>query len=586
MSLSVLDWSIIAFYFLASLLIGLWAARSNGTADFFLSGRKMSGWLLGVSLVATTFSADTPNLVTDIVRQNGVAGNWVWWAMLLTGMMTVFFFARLWRRSAVLTDLEFYELRYSGRLAGWLRGFRAVYLGLMVNVLIMGSVSLAAIKIAGVLLGTTPVQTVVVATLVTVLYSAKGGFRSVVITDAFQFGFAMFGAVVAAYYIVNLPQVGGLSALLKHEAVAPKLNMLPSSASSGELWWSVLLLPLLVQWWSSWYPGAEPGGGGYVAQRMLAAKDEQNALGATLLFNIMHYALRPWPWILVALASLVVYPDLASLQQAFPRLDARFIGHDLAYPAMISLLPGGLLGLLLASLAAAYMSTISTHLNWGASYIVNDFWKRFAAPQATEKELVAVGRAATVLLGFVSALVALSLQNAKQSFDLILQVGAGTGLLFILRWFWWRINAYSELSAMAISFAVACFFTFFYDDWFPNNPVGMLKLPLSVAITTLGWLVVTLLTPPDDAGTLQNFYNRIRPGGWGWQRFAGKNTNQQSLTAPLVGMLSGCGLVYATLFGIGQLLYGQWLWTGLCALCALVCGWIMRRVLKNISLMD
>ncbi|MEC7863706.1 MAG: sodium:solute symporter family protein, partial [Bacteroidota bacterium] len=399
MDITNLDWIIIFSVLLLTLLIGLIVSKKSGrnASEFFLSGRNMPWWLLGLSMVATTFSTDTPNLVTDIVRNNGVAGNWVWWVFLLTGLLTVFVYAKLWRKSNVNTDIEFYELRYSGNPAKFLRGFRALYLGVIFNVLAMGGISLAAIKIGQVMLGLTAFETIGIAGVITVVFSAMGGFKGVVYTDFILFFVAMAGSIGAAYYLVNIPEIGGVQALITHPNVADKISMLPDFSNTEQLI-MLLIIPLAVQWWSAWYPGSEPGGGGYIAQRMLAAKDENHAVGATFFFNIMHYALRPWPWILVALASLVVFPDIASIQEAFPAITEDKLGHDLAYSAMLTKLPPGLLGLVLASLIAAYMSTISTHLNWGASYVVNDFYKQQINPTATEKQLVNVGRFSTVIL--------------------------------------------------------------------------------------------------------------------------------------------------------------------------------------------
>ena len=459
--LSTLDIALIILFFAITLFIGIYVSKQSGksSAEYFLSGRSMPWWLLGVSMVATTFSTDTPNLVTDIVRTNGVSGNWVWWAFLITGLLTVFVYAKLWRKSKVNTDIEFYELRYGGAPARFLRSFRAVYLGIIFNILAMAGVTLAAIKIGSIMLGLQPWETVVYAGVITVIFSALGGFKGVVYTDFILFFTAMAGAIGAAYYLVGLPEVGGLESLLEHENVVDKLSILPDFSNTEALI-TLLIIPLAVQWWSSWYPGAEPGGGGYIAQRMLAAKDENHAIGATFFFNIMHYALRPWPWIIVALASLVIFPDLTSIQEAFPNVAEDKLGHDLAYSAMLTKLPSGLLGLVLASLVAAYMSTISTHLNWGSSYIVNDFYKQQINKNASEKQLVAIGRISTVLLMVFSALFALVLQNALQLFDIILMFGAGTGLIFILRWFWWRINAWSEISAMFVSGIVSMLIAF------------------------------------------------------------------------------------------------------------------------------
>ncbi|MDT8414425.1 MAG: sodium:solute symporter family protein [Flavobacteriaceae bacterium] len=580
-ALSNLDYIIIVLFFSITLFIGLSVSKKSGSdaTQFFLSGRNMPWWLLGLSMVATTFSTDTPNLVTDIVRKDGVAGNWVWWAFLLTGMLTVFVYAKLWRRSNVSTDLEFYELRYGGAPAKFLRRFRAVYLGIAFNILAMSGVTLAAIKIGQIMLGLQPLETVLYAGVVTVIFSAVGGFKGVVYTDFLLFFVAMAGSIGAAWYCVNLPEVGGLDALMQHNNVANKIALLPDF-SENEVYITLLVIPLAVQWWSSWYPGAEPGGGGYIAQRMLAAKDENHAIGATFFFNIMHYALRPWPWILVALASLVVFPDIQSIQTAFPDIPADKLGHDLAYSAMLTKLPAGLIGLVLASLVAAYMSTISTHLNWGSSYIVNDLYKQQINPEASEKKLVAVGRISTVLLMVVSALVALSLQNAKQLFDIIIMFGAGTGLIFILRWFWWRINAWSEISAMIISGVVSLVFSFtdFGKSLFDHTDIetgatvlgifqDWAKFPLVVLITTVVWLLTTFLTKAEDQNVLRNFYIKIKPGGPGWAKVVKKaasdgvilNKGEAGWSVPsgILAMLVGCAMVYSALFTTGNLIYGK-----------------------------
>lgn len=555
MQLSTLDWSIVALFFIVSLAIGVISMRKAGknAAEFFLSGRNMPWWLLGISMVATTFSADTPNLVADLVRQNGVAGNWAWWAFLLTGMLTVFVYARLWRRSEVLTDIEFYELRYSGKEAAFLRGFRALYLGLFFNIVIMATVCLAAVKIGSILLGLDPWQTLTIASVVTVIYSVLGGIRSVILTDFVQFIFAMIGSIGAAIVVVDLPEIGGMANLLTHEAVLPKLDLIPSM-SDPEMFVMVFLIPIAVQWWSVWYPGAEPGGGGYVAQRMLAAKDEKHAIGATFLFNIAHYALRPWPWILIALASLVLFPDLEALQRAFPNVDPSVVKDDLAYPAMLSYLPAGLLGLVVASLIAAFMSTISTHLNWGASYVVNDFYVRFVKPDASDKEQVAVGRITTVVLMLFAALLSSMIGSASEGFNVLLQIGAGTGLIFILRWFWHRINAYTEITGMIVSFIFALLMLFIDPEW-----PSWVTLLLGVGVTTFAWLLVTLITKPADKETLLNFYLKIKPAGRGWRNYLGSELPavRGQIGIQLLSMLLGTTLVYATLFGVGKLIYGE-----------------------------
>lgn len=560
MQLTSLDWVVVALYGMIALTVGVaFAKRAGGsTQEFFLSGRKLPWWLLGTSMVATTFSTDTPNLVTDLVRTGGVSQNWVWWAFLITGMATVFFYAKLWRRSGAFTDIGFYELRYSGKPAAFLRGFRALYLGVFFNAVIMASVTLAAIKIAGVLLGVDKYTTVLIAGTVTVIYSATSGLWGVVVTDLLLFALSMVGAVAAAYFALQQPGVGGLAGMVSHPALAGKLSLLPDFSDWTALA-TVLIIPLAVQWWSTWYPGAEPGGGGYVAQRMLAARNEKDSMRATLWFNIAHYALRPWPWIIVALCSLIVYPTLDSIVARFPDLDPSIVRHDLAYPAMLIFLPSGLLGLAVASLAAAYMSTVSTHLNWGASYIVDDFYRRFVTADRSERHYVAVGRIATVGLIVVASVLSLWLENALQAFQILLQIGAGTGLIFLLRWFWWRINAWSEISAMIISLLVAIYFQFVHEalGFAALHPSA--ALIVGVAITTVGWITVTMLTPPVDSNTLQQFYDNIRPLGPGWRAAVetGPTDESDSLSAAFLCWFLGCVVVYAALFGTGYFVYGQ-----------------------------
>ncbi len=586
MELFTIDWIIILAFFALTLWIGLWASKKSGknTAEFFLSGRNMPWWLLGISMVATTFSADTPNLVTDIVRKNGIAGNWVWWAFLLTGMLTVFIYAKLWRRSGILTDLEFYELRYSGKPAAFLRVFRAVYLGVVFNIVVMATVCLAAIKIGGVMFGISPVQTLLLSSVVTVIYSSMGGLRGIIFTDFFQFMLAMAGTIVAAIYILNLPEIGGLSNLLAADVVRDKLRFIPETNQRG-LFITVFLIPLTVQWWASYYPGAEPGGGGYVAQRMLSAKSEKHAVGATLLFNIAHYAMRPWPWILIALASLIVFPDMASLEEKFQHIDPSVINDDLAYPAMLTYLPKGLIGVVIASLIAGFMSTISSHLNWGASYFVHDVYSRFVDPHASEKRLVLIGRIFTALLMFFAAILALFLENALQAFNIILLIGAGTGLIFILRWFWWRINAYSEITAMIVSFLVALYFSLIYQGEMADHE----KLIANILITSTAWLGVTFLTPPTEKSKLLAFYEKIRPYSAGWKSvIEGEDieTTSSGLLLPISAMLAGCGLVYGALFGMGLLIYGQWFYAALSILVAVAFAIYLWKVWDKVTSFD
>ncbi len=587
MRLTPLDWLVVAGYGLVALAVGLAFARraGSGTTEFFLSGRRLPWWLLGTSMVATTFSTDTPNLVTDLVRTGGVSANWAWWAFLVTGMCTVFFYARLWRRSGVFTDMGFYELRYSGRPAAFLRGFRALYLGVFFNVMIMATVTLAAIKIGGVLLGLDRYTTVLVAGGITVLYSAGAGLWGVVVTDLLLFFVAMTGSVAAAVYALRQPEVGGLAGLVSHPEIASRLPLLPDF-SDWRVAVPLFVIPLAVQWWSTWYPGAEPGGGGYVAQRMLAARDERESMRAVLWFNVAHYALRPWPWILVALASLAVYPTLESLGAAFPHVDPSILRDDLAYPAMLVFLPSGLLGLVVASLAAAYMSTISTHLNWGASYVVDDVYRRFVAPDREDRHYVTVGRVVTVALIALAMLVSLWLQNALQAFQILLQIGAGTGLIFLLRWFWWRVNAWSEIAGMVVSFAVAVWFQFLHGrlGFAPVHPSA--QLVIGVAVTTAAWLLVTVLTPPADRATLQAFYDRIRPYGRGWRRVVDVSSGAPpagGVAAGLAGWVLGCGVVYASLFGTGYLLYGRPLAATAAFLVATLSAAGLFRVLPRVS---
>ena len=591
MSIANIDWIIIISFLLLILFVGLIVSNKSGesSSQFFLSGRNMPWWLLGLSMVATTFSTDTPNLVTDIVRNNGVAGNWIWWVFLLTGLLTVFIYAKLWRKSNVNTDIEFYELRYSGKPAKFLRGFRAIYLGVIFNILAMGGISLAAIKIGQVMLGLTAFETIGIAGIITVFFSTMGGFKGVVYTDFILFFVAMAGSVGAALYIVNMPEIGGIQSLITHSNVADKISMLPDFSNTEQLI-MLLIIPLAVQWWSAWYPGSEPGGGGYIAQRMLAAKDENHAIGATFFFNIMHYALRPWPWILVALSSLVIFPDIASISEAFPAVSEDKLGHDLAYSAMLTKLPTGLLGLVLASLIAAYMSTISTHLNWGASYIVNDFYKQQINPTASEKQLVNVGRFATVFLFLASATLALLLTNALQLFDFILMFGAGTGLIFILRWFWWRINAWSEISAIFVSGIVSILFNMqiISDVLFGENALmpEYMKFPMVVIITTIIWIVVTFATPPENKEVLLNFYKKITPGGPGWKAVVGNNQiekSQWSVPSGILAMILALIMIYSLLFATGYFIYGNFQLGIILTSIAVIAAYLLSKVWKKIK---
>ena len=583
MQLVSIDWFVIAICLAAAFAPAVFFARraGTGTTEFFASGRAAPWWLIGTSMVATTFSTDTPNLVTDFVRTKGVAQNWAWWAFLLTGMMTVFFYARMWRRSGVLTDLEFYELRYSGRSAAFVRGFRAVYLGLFFNCAIMASVTLAAAKIANVMLGWSRLQTVIVCGLICIVFSALAGLWGVLASDLVQFVIAMVGVLAAAYVALSQPAVGGLGGLVAR--IDPStLRLLPDFSDWG-LTLSVLIIPLTIQWWSVWYPGAEPGGGSYIAQRMLAAKDEKNAMAATLWFNIAHYALRPWPWIIVALCSILVFPTLGDIQTALPHVSDDLIGNDLAYPAMLTLLPAGLLGLLVASLLSAYVSTMSTHLNWGCSYLVHDLYRRFLKPDASERHLVWLSRVMTAVLMVVSGATVFLLSTAGEAFQLLLSIGAGTGLIYLLRWFWWRINAWSEIAAMASSFTIAL--ALFVARKSGLDLSAHAALVWSVALTTVVWVVVTFVTRPADKETLRRFYRTVRPAGRGWAKVIGPEEvtgRRDDLSLALLGWVFGCAFVYSALFGTGALLYGQPLQATVCLAVTVAAAVGLSRVVPRI----
>ncbi len=558
MQLVTLDWVIVIISIGLSFLPAILLARRAGTstAEFFTSGRAAPWWLIGVSMVATTFSTDTPNLVTNLVREKGVANNWAWWSFLLTGMMTVFFYARLWRRSGMLTDLEFYEIRYAGKPATFVRGFRAIYLGLFFNCVIMASVNLAAVKIANVMLGWPMGKTLLICAVLNIAFAATSGLWGVLVTDFIQFGIAMTGAVSAAYFALKQPEVGGLAGLVAK--LDPKtLSVLPDFGDWG-LTHSVLVVPLTIQWWSVWYPGSEPGGGSYIAQRILAAKSERDALAGTLFFNVAHYALRSWPWIIVALASMLVYPTLDDIARTFPYVDRHLIGHDMAYPAMLKFLPAGFMGVMVAGMLAAYVSTMSTQLNWGTSYLVHDFYRRFLKPGKSERHYVLIGRVTTGLLMVAAALVTLVLQSARASFDLLLSIGAGTGLLYLLRWFWWRVNAWSEIAAMMSSFLVAVlFFTAGRAGYaIPSH----LSLIATVITTTIVWVGVTYLTRPTDDATLDRFYRLTQPTGPGWTAVrarTGLPPSPDSLPQMWLGWTLGCVFVYSALFGGGSFVYGK-----------------------------
>ncbi len=597
MRLTALDWVIaviaVAICFVPALFFGKRSSRN--TSEFFASGRSVPWWLAGLSMVATTFSSDTPNLVTDIVRRNGVAGNWVWWAFVLTGVATVFFYARLWRRSGVLTDLEFYEIRYSGKAASAVRGFRAVYLGLLFNCLIMATVNLAACKIAGILFGMERWQTLLFVGLLNVVFAAHSGLWGVLVIDMIQFFIKMTAVIAAAYFAVRLPQVGGLDGLvdklstMKGPEGINYLNVLPDFANNWDIALAVFIMPIAVQWWAVWYPGAEPGGGSYIAQRMLASKSEKDSLGAVLFFNIAHYVLRPWPWILVALSSILVYPQLSDIQAAFPNLDPKLLGHDIAYPAMLKFLPVGFVGLMVGGLVAANSSTILTHLNWGASYIVHDFYRRFINKGAEERHYVFAGRVATVALFFLSSGLVFVLDTAKDAFDIILQVGAGTGLLYLVRWFWWRVNAWCEVVAMISSFLVSFLFLILEKQSIYST-TSATKLIITIAVTTVCWLLAAYFGPQTDSSTLIEFYRKVRPAGPGWEAIRQKTgiskaeaaQTGDSMPLALIGWVAGCAMIWSSLFTVGNFLYGRYGYALALLGIFLVSGTVVLRVIKKL----
>lgn len=556
-----LDWLFVILYFVLAIFIGIKFSKqaSGSTENFFLSGRKLPWWLAGISMVATTFAADTPLAVTEIVGQSGIAGNWLWWNMLIGGMLTVFFFARLWRRAGILTDVEFVELRYSGKPAAVLRGFKAIYLGLFMNIIIMGWVNLAMIKI---LLGMFPeyvnesnvLLIIGGCMLITAIYSAMSGLWGVAVTDVFQFSLAMAGCIILSIIVVNDPQIGGISGLTEKlpdwsTTFLPVISTETPLADTGGFFALTLasfLAFIGIQWWAAWYPGAEPGGGGYIAQRMMSAKDEKNSLLATLFFQVAHYCIRPWPWIIIGLCALVLYPDLSHSDK----------GLGFVY-AMNDYLPIGFKGLLLAAFFGAYMSTISTHLNWGTSYFVNDFYRRFINKNKDEKGYVSVSRIMTIVFMFLSIIVTTQMETIKGVWEFVISCGAGLGLVLIVRWFWWRVNAISEIVATVTPFVVYGIIHFGgYDVTFPNN------LFIIVPITTAAWLVATFLTKPVEDSKLRLFYQKVHPGGIGWKSFA----KQMPEVKPdggykylFVDWICGVVLVYSFLFGFGKIIFGEYL---------------------------
>jgi Na+/proline symporter len=569
LKMSTIDIILVAAYFIISVGIALFLSKraGNSTEDFFLSGRKLPWWIAGTTMVATTFAADTPLAVTELVAKNGIAGNWLWWNMVAGSVLTVFFFAKLWRRANILTDVEFIEIRYSGKPAAFLRGFKAIYLGVFMNVIIMGWVNLALATVLKIIFNVNDDQIfyyIISAMILVGIYSAISGLWGIAFTDMFQFIVAMTGCIVLAYVVLDLPQVGGIAGLKK--ALPPEaFNFFPEVSSVKSVTTGILTLSfaafiahMAIQWWASWYPGAEPGGGGYVAQRMMSAKDEKNSVLATLWFTIAHYTLRPWPWIIVALATLVLYPDLTNAREGYVM-------------AMKDHLPAGLLGLLVAAFLAAYMSTISTQLNWGSSYIINDLYKRFIKKDADEKHYVLISRIATLILVIISSLLIKVMDSISGAWTFIIECGAGLGLVLILRWFWWRINAWSEIVAMIAPFIGYAIIKIFFDIKFPET------LFVIVALTTISWVIATFLTPPDENEKLESFYKRVQPDGPGWEKFASTTGDsvikKESLTGQFINWFLGIILVYSSLFGIGKLILGNYTHGSILLIVAFIVFW-------------
>ena len=573
----LIDWIIVAAYFVASAAVGIYYTKRAGSSiqEFFLSGRSLPWWLAGTSMVATTFAADTPLAVTELVAKNGIAGNWLWWNFVFGGMLTVFFFARLWRRAGILTDVEFVELRYSGKAASFLRGFRSLYLGIFMNCVIMGWVNLA---MGSILEGMFDIPRgevmmyVGLSLFITAIYSALSGMWGVAVTDAFQFVLAMTGTIVLAVVVLGLPQIGGVAGL-ERQLPDWTLRMLPVVGETGSAGgaFAITVASFLafvgVQWWASWYPGAEPGGGGYIAQRMMSAKDEKHSLFATLWFTIAHYCIRPWPWILVGLSTLVLYPNLGP--------ESKRLGYVYA---MRDYLPVGLKGMLVASFFAAYMSTISTQLNWGTSYIINDFYKRFIRPNADEKQLVTVSRATTLIVMLLSLVITALLDTISGAWAFIIEAGAGLGLVLIARWFWWRINAWSEIAAMVAPIVTYALIKSTTNIEFPQT------LFYIVGVTTLVWLVVTFLTKPTDEETLKSFYRRVHPGGMGWEPIAAQLPEVQGDSGYgqlFIAWIAGIVLVYSMLFGVGKIILGSmgegFLFVVIGLLAASVVYWVLSK---------
>ncbi|MBR1705704.1 MAG: Na+:solute symporter [Bacteroidales bacterium] len=545
MLFDTIDWLAIALFFLVMFGIAAYFSRrsAKNTTDFFLSGKSMPWWLIGISMCAASTSTNSANMFTEYIRNSNLGENWKWWAFLLTGMLTVFVYSKLWVRSGAKSDIEFYELRYTGKAAAFLRGFRALYLGFIFNVISIGLVMLAAIKIGQVMFGLDQWTVIIITCIASVIYSALGGLKGAIYTDLILFVIIMVGAVVGMHYAVTLPEVGGYKALLSNPAVREHMGFFPDIANP-DLFVAAFVIPIAVQWWNVWYPGSEPGGGGYIVQRMLSAKDENHCMGGTIFYQVINYAIRPWPWYITAFASLLVFPDLLSLQEAFPHINPSLVKGDLAYPAMLTFVPNGWLGLVAAGLMGALFSTVAAHLSMGSNYIANDFWKRFVRPEAGDKEVILVGRLSTVVIMVCTALLSPYLVSAGTVFNLILQVGAGTGLIYLLRWFWMRINAWSEITAMFVSFIVAVFLQLIYPHLGLPELTSWQNLLIVMGITTVAWVGVTLLTKPTGKATQEAFQEKI-------------HTTRHDIAWGLLAMTLACASVYSAMFAVGYWIYGE-----------------------------
>lgn len=568
---NVWDWTAIAVFFalLIGIAVGCSRKASKDAKDFFLSGRSMPWWLIGVSMCAASTSTNSANMFTEFIRNSCLGENWKWWAFLLTGMLTVFVYSKLWVRSGAKSDIEFYELRYSGKAAAFLRGFRSVYLGIIFNVITTGLVMLAAIKIGQTIFGVSQWTVIAITSVCSIIYSAIGGFRGAIYTDFFLFALIMVGAFVGLHYALALPEVGGFAKMMSHPAVQSHMSFFPS-LDDTDTFVAVFVIPIAIQWWNVWYPGSEPGGGGYIVQRMLSAKSEGHCVAGSVLYQVINYAIRPWPWYLTAFASLIVFPDLASLGKAFPHVDPSLVKGDLAYPAMLTFVPNGWLGVVAASMMGALFSTVAAHLSMGSNYIANDFWKRFVRPDANEREIILVGRVTVVVLMVLSGLIAPILVSAGAVFNLILQIGAGTGLIYLLRWFWMRINAWSEITAMAVSFVVAVFLQVVYPRLGCPELASWHRLVIVMAVTTVAWVAVTLITPPTDAAKRLSFQSKVR-------------ANRHDIAWGLLAMTVASGGVYSMMFASGFWIYGRATVASVMTILAIAFGIVLIPIMRQLK---